>query len=116
MTVDTAVLPTFNTRREGDGHVVYVVDAGAYLYADGIAHRALTELRSGRTIAAVAGALAAELRISGQEAEERTTGLIDVLAGRRAHVGGEGRGPLLCPLSDVMGDSADRCETFGMPL
>ncbi len=112
----TTELPQFYTRQEGDGYVVYVPDTGTYLYADAAAHEALAELRAHRSVDQVGASIAVQLSKTEGEAKEFVAALVDVLAGRRSSVGGSGQYLLLCPLSDVAGDSAYRCETFGMPL
>lgn len=92
-------LPKFTFRREDDGFIVYVPDTGRYLHANPAAERTLTQLQRG------------ELN------EPHLEVLTAVLRGDRERlVAADDSEPQLVPLSDLLGPSADRCETFGMPL
>jgi hypothetical protein len=110
-------LPSFASRQEGSGFVLHVRGSSRYLYANASAHEALSTLRSGAPVKEVASAVAARYACEANQADSLLKELIDVLSGRRERAGtADSESPRLCPLTDVIGDSADRCETFGMPL
>lgn len=110
-------IPRFSSRWESDGYVVFVSDSGRYLYADDGGHEALTRLRNDAAAEPAVTAVRARYGLTAAQAEQLVAGLVEVLSGRRDRVGkDEDDRPRLCVLSDVVGDSADRCEMFGMPL
>lgn len=110
-------IPSFASRQEGAGFVLHVSGSSRYLYANASAHEALRTLRSGTPVKEVASAVAARYAWGPDRAERSLEELLDVLSGRRERTGtADSESPRLSPLADVIGDSADRCETFGMPL
>jgi hypothetical protein len=110
-------LPLFKSRAEGDGFVVHLVGSANYLFADPVAHDVLSRLRAGDEPARVAEEVAHRAGLTEQAALAAVIAVAEVLRGeRRAAEPGEGHGPRLIPLTDLVGPAADRCETFGMPL
>jgi hypothetical protein len=95
------VLPKFTFRREDDGFIVHVPDTGRYFHANPAAEQSLAQLQRG------------ERQMNAPHLEALTA----VLRGDQERlVAADNSDPQLVPLSDLMGSSADRCETFGMPL
>ncbi|MGP3922427.1 hypothetical protein [Streptomyces sp. 8N616] len=110
-------LPGFASRQEGDGFVLHVHGTSRYLYANASAHEALSALRSGSPAHEVASAVATRYPSAADRADRLLAELVEVVAGQRERAGAaDGAVPRICPLTDLIGDSADRCETFGMPL
>ncbi len=94
-------LPKFSFRRDEDGFIVHVSGTGRYLHANAAAEPALVQLQRG------------EAPVDTSDVEE----LAAVLRGERERLlAANDTEPQLVPLSDRMGSTADRCETFGMPL
>lgn len=116
MTTEVTAVPDFRTRQEGEGFVVYVPASGIYLYADATAHDVLVTLKS-HHLDEVSAFVAERLPGGAQDAEPLLATFIEILSGRRPDLDPAASGwPLLCPLSDIVGPDAARCETFGMPL
>lgn len=110
-------LPRFTSRQEGDGFVLLVHHDSRYLYANAGAHECLTALRSGAPADEVASTVASRYAWEDDRAHTVLTALTDVLNGRLERTGtATDTTPHVCPLADLMGEGADRCETFGMPL
>ncbi|MEU1463505.1 PqqD family protein [Streptomyces sp. NPDC005727] len=111
------VLPRFTSRQEGDGFVLLVQDGGRYLYANASAHELLDRLRSGAPVDEVVSAVAARYAWEDDQARLLLAELVDVVNGRLERAGtAADPTPCVRPLADLLGESADRCETFGMPL
>ncbi|MEU2053410.1 PqqD family protein [Streptomyces bungoensis] len=110
-------LPRFTSRQEGDGFVILVQHSSRYLYANASAHELLDRLRSGAPADEVVSAVATRYARDDDQARLLLAELVDVVNGRLERAGAAaGPAPSVRPLSDLLGESADRCETFGMPL
>lgn len=110
-------LPRYASRQEGDGFVLLVPGNSQYLHANASAHEFLDKLRCGTPEPEVVSTVAARYSWEESQAHQLLTEMVDVLNGRRERAGTDvDPTPRLRPLTDVLGESADRCETFGMPL
>jgi hypothetical protein len=109
----TFTLPTFRSRTEGDQHVIFVPDTNSYFVADQTTFDILDQLRAGASVAEATG------RIAGPTTNlsDRVLLVENLVRRLRGELVPPTPGPLsIRPLSEVIGDAADRCETFGMPL
>jgi hypothetical protein len=107
------VLPTFRSRLEGDHHVVFVPDTDSYFVVNQVALDILDRLREGDSAAD-----AAERVVGAAMAPAESVLIIEDLV---RILQGEAASPIVGQisikrLSEVIGDAAQRCETFGMPL
>jgi hypothetical protein len=107
------VPPTFRSRVEGDHHVVFVPDTDSYFVVDQKTLDILDQLRSGAPAADAAQRIV-------DPATSPADGVV-IVENLVRTLRGESVPPVagsisIRPLSEVIGDAADRCETFGMPL
>lgn len=110
----TIEMPGYVSRREGAGYVIFIGDQSRYLFANSNAHEALESLRAGRDAISASALLSGG---GGMTAEEVLLSLVSVMIGERERFSPEWDGAaILRPLGDLVDQSSERCETFGMPL